>query len=370
MTTTSGQQTGEKNHKIGPNGFAADISPDAPTTATPPAPDIKTAQRRHKFDLSEVPVSLVGETGGWFTISKRGESITITPARPLPRRCTIRPVAIFESELGFIEANTIMGRLVFANGATDPQTYTPFTLDSRRKLRELLLPIEPMPEDDLPQSIVRVKNCQAITRRLLDMVDIPWTGLTPQDLEQIPRFVQRHEPLDGCALHALAAHTSGLGTCTIEIGSYRGSSASCTSMGLRAAESDHLLVSVDPHTDMPFNKEQVRLALREIGQEHRLVQIPTISNRAPSILRPQCASLIFIDGDHTYDQVIADFENYLDLLAPGGILAFHDYCCADHHGQPEQEPGVRRAVDEKVLGHSALKPLLLAQRLMCFRKTG
>ncbi len=33
---------------------------------------------------------------------------------------------------------------------------------------------------------------------------------------------------------------------------------------------------------------------------------------------------IFIDGDHSYEGVAADFINYRPLLSPGGCIAFHD----------------------------------------------
>lgn len=37
---------------------------------------------------------------------------------------------------------------------------------------------------------------------------------------------------------------------------------------------------------------------------------------------------LFIDGDHTYDGVRADFEMYSPFVSDGGIVAFHDI--ADH----------------------------------------
>jgi predicted O-methyltransferase YrrM len=225
-----------------------------------------------------------------------------------------------------------------------------------------------MPEDDLPASPVRWRNCQAIARRLLASVDIPWSGLSPDELEQLVRYNDRHEPLDGCVLHALAQHTRDRGDCIIEIGSYRGSSAAIQAMGLRVAGSDSLLISVDPHLEWPFNGEKVRHALREIGEEDRLVQFPCISDRAAKYLRPGCAAMIFVDGDHGYVQVRADFRNYLDLLAPGGLLLFHDYCCGDHNGLPEPQPDVRRVVEEHVLTCDVLEPLILAHTLMVFRR--
>lgn len=339
------------------------------TTMTPtkPMPTAGLATIR-TFDLTDIPVSAVGQAGSWLTVTKDGDSVVVTPTGPMPRRCTIRPAALFEHELGFVEANVVMGRLVFANGTTEPQTYRPFTLDPRRTLRELFFPVEPMPEDDLPASPIRWKNCQAIARRLLSKVGITWGGMSSQDFEQVVRFVSRHQPLDGCVLHALAQWTHQRGDCIIEIGSYRGSSGAIQAMGLRGVGSDALLISVDPHREMPFNREQVRLALREIGEEDRLVQFPCVSDRAAGLLRPGQAAMIFIDGDHGYEQVVADFRNYLDLLAPGGCMAFHDYCWGDHTGKPEPEPDVRRAVDEHVMTCDALKPLVLAHTLMVFVK--
>jgi len=35
---------------------------------------------------------------------------------------------------------------------------------------------------------------------------------------------------------------------------------------------------------------------------------------------------LFIDGDHTYEGVKADYELYSPLVRPGGLIAFHDIC--------------------------------------------
>ncbi len=34
---------------------------------------------------------------------------------------------------------------------------------------------------------------------------------------------------------------------------------------------------------------------------------------------------IFIDGDHSYEGVKADYENYVPMVRSGGIVAFHDH---------------------------------------------
>jgi len=63
---------------------------------------------------------------------------------------------------------------------------------------------------------------------------------------------------------------------------------------------------------------------------------------------------IFIDGSHVYEDVRQDIINYFPLLAPGGIMVFHDYLPAlneqnreailFHHGG--KEPGIRQACQE------------------------
>jgi len=52
----------------------------------------------------------------------------------------------------------------------------------------------------------------------------------------------------------------------------------------------------------------------------------------------------FIDGAHDYVSVKADFENYRQMMAPGGVMAFHDILA--HERYPDNH--VRRVWDEIV----------------------
>ena len=40
---------------------------------------------------------------------------------------------------------------------------------------------------------------------------------------------------------------------------------------------------------------------------------------------------LFIDGDHSYEGVKADFEDYRKFVRPGGLVAFHDIKDTEHH---------------------------------------
>ena len=325
----------------------------------------------HALPLDEVPVTLLGDAGGWFALEREREVLILRPKGPLPTRCTIRPAGLFEQDRGFPEANMVMGRLVFASGATQEQRYRAFTRDPHRKLRELFLPVEVAPNDDWPNTPGRWRNFASIVKRLCEAAGVPWAGLSAEEVEKLVKFVPWAvpEPVEGCLLHALAQWTHRRGLCVVEIGSFRGRSASMLGMALRGVGSRSLVISVDPHSTEPHNLAHVRLALARLGEEHRLVQIARPSNEAWRLLRPDSAALIFVDGDHAYEQVMADFNNYRDLLAPGGVMAFHDYGFGEHNGLPEAHPGVRPAVDEQVMPATDFKPMMLGHTLMVFVNT-
>ena len=318
--------------------------------------------------LDKVRVLPIGQPAAWLGVERQGDAVVLRPHRPMPRRCTIRPAALFQQERGFPDVSTVMGRLLILNGSTEAQVYRPFTRDPQRRLRELFFPVEAMPEDDWPTLASRWSNYQAIAKRLLAAADVPWNGLSAKEARELVDFVPWPEPLEGCLLHALTQWTHERGRCVIEIGSLQGRSLSMLAMALRGVESDSPIISIDPHLEQPHNASHVRLALRQIGQQDRLVQINRTSDQACRLLRPETASLIFIDGDHSYEQVFADFKNYRDLLAPGGCMVFHDHGFGAHNGLPDTHPGVRKAIDEHVMTAPEFRPLLLAHTQFAFVK--
>jgi cephalosporin hydroxylase len=68
--------------------------------------------------------------------------------------------------------------------------------------------------------------------------------------------------------------------------------------------------------------------MKQSGQQLQLLRTnshdPTTRSRVVSVLDHTRLDLLFIDGDHTYDGVKQDFEMYSPLVAPGGMIAFHD----------------------------------------------
>ena len=117
--------------------------------------------------LESVDIIPIGQPAGCLSFECQNDAVSVRPIGPMPRRCTIRPAALFHQERGFPDVNTVMGRLVFSRGSTDAQSFRPFTRDPQRRLCELYFPTEAMPEDDWPASASRWSNCQAVAKRLL-----------------------------------------------------------------------------------------------------------------------------------------------------------------------------------------------------------
>ena len=139
----------------------------------------------------------------------------------------------------------------------------------------------------------------------------------------------------------------------IEVGSYAGASLFLIYMALKKITPTLQGFAVEPGSHAQFF-----YIIKVIGDEVAHLPLPS-QQAAPHLLQlfqkdNSFAELIFIDGDHTYEGVKQDIIHYLPLLAPGGIMIFHDYLPSlnddnrdsifSHHGG--KEPGVRQACQE------------------------
>lgn len=150
---------------------------------------------------------------------------------------------------------------------------------------------------------------------------------------------------EGKALWRLAR-----GKRVLEIGSYCGLSTICM------AQAAGRVVAIDPHdgrgTAHPGTDTHAEFWANI--HRHDLKNVECIRGTSSDVLRQserlgtladlKAFNLIFIDGAHDTESVRTDIRHALPLLAPGGLLAFHDY---DKPGQPI-DPGVKVAVDELV----------------------
>jgi predicted O-methyltransferase YrrM len=118
--------------------------------------------------------------------------------------------------------------------------------------------------------------------------------------------------------------------CVTEIGTARGGTLY---LWAQASSPDAVLVSLDLPGGAfggayPPCRAPLYQAFARPGQSLHLIRDdshrPETRERVRQCLGNKPLDFLFIDGDHTYSGVKADFEMYSSLVRPGGLIAFHD----------------------------------------------
>lgn len=129
---------------------------------------------------------------------------------------------------------------------------------------------------------------------------------------------------------------------------------------LRSSHSDHRALAIDPLdgyygqnldpvTSLPVTLDNVTANIRRLGFEMNRVRIvKTRSESREALLVAQAFLLasLWTDGDHSYEGIKRDWQNYSPLVIIGGYILidnYHDGCF----------PGVDKFVDEDLLPNLA-----------------
>lgn len=137
----------------------------------------------------------------------------------------------------------------------------------------------------------------------------------------------------------------------IEIGCHLGRSS--IAIGRAASETGKLLICIDPWQDWytgNVKKESNRVNGNETFSQYKQNMESSglklgedyIFLRSPSLAAAEListASVVFIDGDHSYDAVLHDIQAWMPKIPSGGVIAGDDY---GHR----RFPGVKQAWDE------------------------
>jgi len=76
-----------------------------------------------------------------------------------------------------------------------------------------------------------------------------------------------------------------------------------------------------------YRHTQYNKHIKELkGNSHDQAFIESVKNQVGAPV-----DFMFIDGDHSYEGVKADFYNFKSLVKPGGHIAFHDILDTEHH---------------------------------------
>jgi len=128
---------------------------------------------------------------------------------------------------------------------------------------------------------------------------------------------------EGALLYVLAQRAAPIGD-VVEIGAYKGRSTWYLAQGLKHAQARRKVISIDPQ-----RRPDVRQTFEEMVAAQRLVEwidphFDLSHNVALAFPHDHPVGLVWIDGDHHYDAVRQDFEDWFPRLAVGGWVAIHD----------------------------------------------
>lgn len=145
-------------------------------------------------------------------------------------------------------------------------------------------------------------------------------------------------PAERHVLYELARSGPGTGE-IVEIGSWKGLSTIYLAAGSKHAGREHV-TTIDLHPANNWATLHRNLLLAGVADWATV--ITERSTDAARAWTGQPIRLLYLDGDHSYEQVVRDYQAWRPFVAPGGIIAFHDALEANW-------PGVSEALDELLL---------------------
>lgn len=122
---------------------------------------------------------------------------------------------------------------------------------------------------------------------------------------------------------------------------------------------------IDAAFNLPINPESFcrNMQLGNVPVEnYRLIQKYSTDLTALEAVRKERITLLIIDGDHSYDGVKFDYENYFPVLEPGGYVIFDDY-------NAKEWPGVQNFIDQVVRNDPVCEWIGAFSRTAIGRKT-
>jgi predicted O-methyltransferase YrrM len=143
-----------------------------------------------------------------------------------------------------------------------------------------------------------------------------------RNTSEIHTFTHKEEL---AALYNLAAQLPD-GARVLEIGSYLGASTCYLAAGLRGRKGSIVCIDTWENQTMP---DGVRDTFAEFkantkGAEHLITTIRKRSDEVTATELGDPFGLIFVDGDHSYEAVKADFNLASRVATQQGVIAFHD----------------------------------------------
>lgn len=119
-------------------------------------------------------------------------------------------------------------------------------------------------------------------------------------------------------------------TCIVEIGSYQGKSTLLIAFGTQKGNNNKLY-AIDPHLEFTgvnggkFGPNDLQKKYKNITKYYEGDNVFVVALKSNQICNwEQPIGMLFIDGDHSYEGVKYDYENFKQYVIKGGMILFHD----------------------------------------------
>ena len=132
-------------------------------------------------------------------------------------------------------------------------------------------------------------------------------------------------------LYSWAVESFPSGSHFLEIGSWKGRSASYMGVALHNSGKDIKFDCVDTWDDIsPMHNITGEELLRQFTEntapvKHRINPVRAYSVDAASYYADNSIDFLFLDADHRYDKVIREMQAWIPKVKKGGVFAGHDY---------------------------------------------
>lgn len=172
----------------------------------------------------------------------------------------------------------------------------------------------------------------------------------------------------GALLYYLAVHAPENGR-VVEIGSFLGKSTLWLASGLRRlGDGGPPLLAIDPHDgherpDVCPEQDSFATFQSHIRQAGLDAWVEPLRRRSQQVASAwsEPIRVLWIDGSHDYEDVLADLEGFAPHVIPGGHVALHDT-------RSRHFPGVRRAMRDYFAGKTDFRRMVELRNMAVYRR--
>lgn len=132
-----------------------------------------------------------------------------------------------------------------------------------------------------------------------------------------------------------------------------GANAGLSTVAMLSARPDIFIFSIDIK---PCNEEKINL----FNENLPLKQVVRVLGDSQEMGFPFRCDMLYIDGDHRYQGVKADYLNWKDKVRDWGLIVFHDY-------MPKGAPPKNQVYEVVQEFYKDTEPFIQAERIIGFR---